>query len=272
MANFRAETLRSRLFFADVQTNHTYEMYKIMDIFVEICYYMYIDIEFYRKQYFLFLLKSFIFVYDIIFQGDLVSIISFAKFKNSKEDDIMCEILKKINGKSSSELLREYGISLVPPIDISLLLRKIGIKEIPADFSEIEDLIEEERGSILGITYAKDESLDIFYRSIDTENRIRFTLAHELAHCCLHADTLKKRHIEWRKCETSNQSKEKEANIFAGELLIPLSSIEQIYSRFFVAPSLSALSSIFHVSTAVMAARLDYLKLTYIKDKVEDED
>lgn len=71
MANFRAETLRSRLFFADVQTNHTYEMYKIMDIFVEICYYMYIDIEFYRKQYFLFLLKSFIFVYDIIFQGDL---------------------------------------------------------------------------------------------------------------------------------------------------------------------------------------------------------
>ena len=54
--------------------------------------------------------------------------------------------------------------------------------------------------------------------------------------------------------------------------MIPLSSIEQIYSRFFVAPSLSALSSIFHVSTAVMAARLDYLKLTYIKDKVEDED
>lgn len=200
-----------------------------------------------------------------------MNIISFVKFKNAKEDDIMCEILKKINGKSSSELLKAYGISLIPPIDISLLLRRIGIKEIPADFSEIEDLINEERGSILGITYAKDESLDIFYRSSDTENRIRFTLAHELAHCCLHADTLKKRHIELRKSETFSQSKEKEANIFAGELLIPSSLIEQIHGRFLVAPTLSALADIFHVSTAVMAARLDYLGLKYIKEGPTDE-
>ena len=168
-------------------------------------------------------------------------------------------------------MLNEYKISLTPPIDISLLLKKIGILEIPFDFSEIEEIMHYEKGDVLGAIYAKKDTLSIFYRSSDTLNRKRFTLAHEIAHCCLDADELEKQHIELRSSQTANTPKEYKANIFAGELLIPELSLKRIHSQFLVAPSLSDISNIFKVSTTVMAARLDYLNLPYIKDKQVDE-
>ena len=183
----------------------------------------------------------------------------------------MCEILKKLKGKTAKELLSEYNISIVPPINISLLLERIGIHEIRMDFSKIEEIAQVERGSILGIIFAKDNSLSIFYRSKDTSNRRRFTLAHEIAHCCLNADNLEKRHIEYRNASMENDPKEIAANIFAGELLIPESSLLQIHSQFLVAPKLSDIANIFSVSTNVMAARLDYLGLPYIKDQPINE-
>lgn len=189
----------------------------------------------------------------------------------TKEVDIMCDILKKIKGKSAEELLKEYNISMIPPINISLLLKRIGISEISIDFSEIEDLMGYEKGDILGAIYAQNNSLGIFYRSKDTSNRKRFTIAHEIAHCCLNADSLEKRHLELRSCQTANDPKEIQANTFAGELLIPFSSLEKIHSQFIIAPSLSDLAKIFNVSTTVMAARLDYLGMPYIKDQTINE-
>lgn len=38
--------------------------------------------------------------------------------------------------------------------------------------------------------------LGIFYKSDDTMDRQRFTIAHEIAHCCLDTDSLKQRHLE----------------------------------------------------------------------------
>ena len=61
------------------------------------------------------------------------------------------------------------------------------------------------------------------------------------------------------------RSHEIEANIFAGELLIPKPLLLKKYKEFII-PSLKALSIIFGVSTNVMAARLDYLGLDYFKD------
>jgi hypothetical protein len=189
----------------------------------------------------------------------------------TKEDDIMCDILKKLKGKTASDLLQEYNIPLVPPIDVSLLLTRIGIAEIPTDFTEIEKLMNYNQGDILGAIYARNNSLGIFYRYSDTLNRKRFTMAHEIAHCCLDADSLEKRHLELRNCQTSNNVKEKNANIFAGELLMPLPLLEKIHSQFIIAPSLASISKIFNVSTTVMAARLDYLNMPYIKDQLIDE-
>lgn len=178
----------------------------------------------------------------------------------------MCEVLKNMRNKSAMDLLKENGISLTPQINISLLLQRLGIKEVAADFSDIEKILQYDSGEILGITFAQEKQVGIFYRSSDSINRRRFTMAHEIAHCCLHTDTLTDKHIELRSSKTQNDPREYNANVFAGELLIPESSLKMIYEQLLV-PSLPGLSEIFQVSTNVMAKRLDYLKMPYMKDE-----
>ena len=183
-----------------------------------------------------------------------------------REDDIMCKLLKELNGLTAEQLLEKYDVSPNPPIDISLLLKKIGISEIPLDFTEIEKILGYRSGDVLGAIFAKNDSLGIFYRQGDSLNRIRFTLAHEIAHCCIHADTLEKSHIELRSALEATSPKEYDANVFAGKLLMPESTLRDIHSRYLIAPPLSNISQVFKVSTNVMAARLDYLNLPYIRD------
>ena len=187
-------------------------------------------------------------------------------YLTTREDDIMCKLLKELNGLTAERLLEKYGVSLKPPIDISLLLKRIGISEIPMDFTEIEKILGYHPGDVLGAIFAKNDSLGIFYRQGDSLNRIRFTLAHEIAHCCIHADTLEKSHIELRSALEATTPKEYKANVFAGELLIPEATLRDIHGRYLVAPPLSNISQVFKVSTNVMAARLDYLNLPYIRD------
>lgn len=184
----------------------------------------------------------------------------------TKKDGIMYEVLKNMRNKSAMDLLKENGISLTPPINIFLLLQRLGIKEVAADFSDIEKILQYDSGEILGITFAQEKQVGIFYRSSDSINRRRFTMAHEIAHCCLHTDTSTDKHIELRSSKTQNDQREYNANVFAGELLIPESSLKMIYEQLLV-PSLSGLSEIFQVSTNVMAKRLDYLKMPYMKDE-----
>ena len=184
----------------------------------------------------------------------------------TKKDGIMYEVLKNMRNKSAMDLLKENGISLTPPINIFLLLQRLGIKEVAADFSDIEKILQYDSGEILGITFAQEKQVGIFYRSSDSINRRRFTMAHEIAHCCLHTDTSTDKHIELRSSKTQNDQREYNANVFAGDLLIPESSLKMIYEQLLV-PSLSGLSEIFQVSTNVMAKRLDYLKMPYMKDE-----
>lgn len=193
------------------------------------------------------------------------NIIYINSYTPDKGDKFMCTILKKIKNKSAFELLQYYNIELSPPIDISLLLEQIGISVISKDFTEIENTSGYDRGSILGAAISKDEDLAIFYRKQDTYNRKIFTVAHELGHCCLHSDSLKISHVEFRTTNTYKDIREQEVNIFAGELLIPEIVLMPIYNKY-ILPSLKELSKIFCVSTNVMAARLEYLNLSYFKD------
>lgn len=185
--------------------------------------------------------------------------------KRERRDGVMCKILKAIQGKNAQELLRDYKVLLEPPIDLDELVTKMGISIIPFDFSTIESQVDISSGAILGATVSQDEDLSIFYRSGDTENRKRFTIAHEIAHCCLHTDNLIDHHIELRDNSKAMAGKEYEANIFAGELLIPEEALNKVYKQLIV-PSLASLSRIFKVSTTVMVARLDYLNMPYLKD------
>lgn len=194
------------------------------------------------------------------------NIIYFTKIKGKYTGgDNVCKILEKIKDKTALELLKEYNIEISPPINLSLLLDNIGISVIARDFSEIERRCKYDDGSILGAAFSKGNNLAIFYRKFDTYNRKIFTIAHELGHCCKHSDNLKIAHVELRTTNNYIDKREIEANIFAGELLIPEKVLMDNYKSFII-PSLNALSKIFGVSSNVMAARLDYLNLDYYKD------
>ena len=193
------------------------------------------------------------------------NLINFKSLQMKKGGSTLCEILKKINGRTALELLEMYNIPLKPPIQLSKLLINIGISTLGIDFTDIEDAANYEHGRILGAAISKGENLTIFYRKSDSKNRQRFTIAHELAHCCLHTNALKQNHIELREEFCNKTEKEKEADIFAGELLIPEPLLKNVYDQFYV-PSLKSLARIFNVSTNVMAARLNYLSMPYFKD------
>lgn len=202
------------------------------------------------------------------------SIVSFSKFVQKRKCGSMCMVLEKIRNKTPYELLEEYNIPLTPPIDIATLLERIGISSIAKDFSQIEDIAEVERGSILGAAFSSGEDLAIFYKSSDTYHRKKFTIAHELAHCCLHCPENVSDHVQYRlqpyfQLSKEELQREKEANIFAGHLLIPADVLLEYYNKM-VIPSLTELAKIFDVSTSVMAARLDYLEMAYYKDSVTE--
>lgn len=175
----------------------------------------------------------------------------------------MCKILREIGGLSALELLEKYDISLSPPIDIKRLIDNIGIRLIRYDFSNAERAGNYPLGSIIGAALSDGDNLDILCANNLTLNRVRFTIAHELAHCCLHNDNLEINHLELR--TDDNSDRERDANIFAGELLIPYSSLMSIYNQL-LKPSLSVLAQIFQVSTSVMKARLNYLELRFVDD------
>lgn len=200
------------------------------------------------------------------------NIVNFYNYLPRKEAISMCEILKKLKGKNAIELLNDYDISIEKlPIDIPQLLEKIGISTYEQDFSELEDETNCEHGYILGAAISKDEKLGIFFKKNESLNRVMYIVAHELGHCCVHTDTLKIEHIEFKTSVENENEHEEEANRFARELLIPESSLRKQHSKFLI-PSLNALSKIYRVSTKVMAERLDELNLSYFKDAVVNEE
>jgi Zn-dependent peptidase ImmA (M78 family) len=100
-------------------------------------------------------------------------------------------------------------------------------------------------------------------------NRQRFTIAHELGHFFLH--TQEKLHVDRGfqiNLRDGNSSKgeiedEKEANLFAAELLIPVQFIQEELAAIEVLDleddSISKLAEKYEVSTQAMAFRLSYL-------------
>lgn len=202
------------------------------------------------------------------------NIVHFYRYTKDKRGALMCMILEKIRNKNPYELLDTYGISMTPPINISLLLDKIGISVVAKDFSDIEKITQSESGSILGAAFSNGDDLTIFYKKSDHLHRKKFTIAHELAHCCLDCPGNESSHIEFRLEPFINLSeedlqKERQANIFAGQLLIPKDILLLYYDKMII-PSLTELAKIFEVSSSVMAARLDYLKKPYYKDSITE--
>lgn len=193
------------------------------------------------------------------------NIIEFVKIKENRVI-LMCKILKRIHGKTAEELLNEYHTYDTVPIDLEELAKRIGISVLPMDFSTLEKKLN--RKDILGLVLTSGDNAAIFYRKTDSINRIRFTIAHELAHCCYLDPATKEPHIEYRIDENDKDEFEKQMDIFAGELLIPLNKLKEIYMSLSL-PSSKALAEKFGVSIKVMEARLNYLKISYYNNEGE---
>ena len=176
------------------------------------------------------------------------------------EGKIMCKKLRELDGLTPEEILLISGEDAYP-VNMQTILKKLGIRSGAMDFSNVEAQIPaviKSRGSILGAVTIINDDVNIFYSENSTDNRKRFTLAHELAHCCLHASSLQKGHIEFRFDEKTSDHEELAANIFAGQLLIPEKPLRKMYDSL-VLPAVDVMACEFKVSIHVMEARLEYL-------------
>lgn len=190
------------------------------------------------------------------------------KLGNSKRTVInMCAKIEELNGLSAEDILGKYWKRNILPIDISKILFNLKVRFVPFNFSQLEKSNNIDSGDILGVVLANNNDLAILYKEAETLNRTRFTLAHELAHCCLkHILPNDKQHIEFRSKSAVQDKKEIDANIFAGELLIPEKELRLSLVKFFenTFPSSVLLAQIFSVSINVMEERLRYLKIPFI--------
>lgn len=190
------------------------------------------------------------------------NIIYFNKYTKERGASLMCPPINRIYGKTPMEILNEYGDMHHIPINLSNLLENIGISALPMNFTSLEKMLN--KGHILGLVLKDSKNAVIYYSSDDSVNRQRFTIAHELGHICnnLIPDSNDYPYIDWRIEEESETDREKVANIFAGELLIPLPILKDVYMSM-TFPFSSDLAKRFGTSINVMEERLNYLKVSY---------
>lgn len=135
------------------------------------------------------------------------------------------------------------------PLNIEAALKYYGMRIFYEDMGDLSGYLEKRStGWIAGVN------------TYQSEQRQRFTLAHELGHFCLHNHLISGSHKEkifFRSAVTDHM--EKEANEFASDLLIPkVALLEQIRSG---NNKLSNLASYFNVSLDAMRYKAFRLKL-----------
>ncbi len=193
---------------------------------------------------------------------------------NKNKDIVMCkklEELSKLKIDDLYDLLEEEFVA--PPINIHRILDRLDIEYNALDFSLLNNeingiILPQQADMVMGAVaahskheYGKD-SVEITVNIKDSYHRQRFTLAHELAHCMLHAESLKNGRLELRTSLTTDDPRERAANILAGEILIPEKLLKIAYANLPIA-ILGLLAEKFGVSENVMAARLQHLKMGY---------
>jgi len=133
--------------------------------------------------------------------------------------------LKSLKGKTVDELLAHACISPKSlPLDLDKLLRTWKIIARSADMSGLEEIAKDEvekNGAILGVVAAPNENVVLLFSDKSSKPRARFTIAHELAHCCLHTEKLEKGYIYFRLGGGMQPQEENEADEFARNLLMP---------------------------------------------------
>ena len=202
----------------------------------------------------------------------------------------MNKVLKEIQNKSAIDILNEYSSELTYPINIVDIARKRGFNVGGINFLDLENEDEfkklvRDKGHILGAVFLDETNSQILYnteliedvrftnlsgeeKKINLRKRQRFTVAHEIAHCALHMKSNEKIHIEFRDDQANiSDPKEREANVFAGELLMPTKMMIKIGELCNYDFPIDFLSESFFVSHNVVRARIQYLVETKVFPK-----
>ena len=167
-------------------------------------------------------------------------------------------IIEKTTG-----LLKKYNIYL-PPVEISVIVKGEGLHIDEQDFGE----------SVSGLLVSNNARRIIGINKTETYNRKRFTLAHELGHYVLHRHSELEEYISINKVDFRNSvsstgevKKEREANSFAANILMPEFMIKDEVARLekniSVEDAIERLANTFQVSEAAMTYRLINLKYIY---------
>ena len=187
----------------------------------------------------------------------------------------MCKKIRELNGKTPAELLTISNQTGAFPIDVAEICYKMGIHLVPFDFSVLKNGTgysfisdSDSQKEILGAIIANGDDLAILYKSDDLVNDRRFTIAHEIAHSCLHMKPDNQFHIEFLTDSQDEQKKGKEqqADRFARRLLVPADSLWKVIGDSVrVSPkTVSTLSTLFMVSEEVMWTRLQELEISIV--------
>jgi Zn-dependent peptidase ImmA (M78 family) len=159
-----------------------------------------------------------------------------------------------------------------PFVPIEQIVMKKDIHIVPYDFDD----------EVSGVLVIKDNVATIGYNKANSKERIRFTIAHELAHHTLHWKPLSKSNQEvfvdkdlfMKFRNTLNEYNkeeilmEQQANAFAAALLMPKHFIEKElnkveYQRLKETDIIQKLASRFKVSEPAMTYRLANLQMFY---------
>jgi Zn-dependent peptidase ImmA (M78 family) len=120
----------------------------------------------------------------------------------------------------ASELVERFGVK-APPVPVERIAKSLGVVVQYAPFDE----------ELSGMAFLKEGVAIIGVNSNHHPNRQRYTLAHELAHICLHRKHLETAvHVDQGSVNSLRRDLvsaegtdplEREANAFAAELLMP---------------------------------------------------
>lgn len=153
-----------------------------------------------------------------------------------------------------ADSLRAASFQHSPPIDVYELARSNGLDIIEKPFPV-------DQANIAGFITVQDGRGKLYINLLDSPKRRRFTIGHELGHWRLHRSELinnPQRSILFRIAigQLNKDPVERDANIYAATLLVPLELLEQ-YSK---SMSNEKLADLFNVSTDVIGYRLSLLE------------
>ena len=149
--------------------------------------------------------------------------------------------------KFAWDIIKKYDLKI--PIDLDYLLQELGID---VEYAVLPQRVD---GASLPVKLARGLIVLNVGRS---KTRERFTIAHELGHILRHYPAIKEKGCLFLESNRSTLNYEREANVFATELLMPR---RDVINAFHYSQSVSELADIFQVSRQAMSIRLEELKL-----------